>query len=95
MIYRSTNLFMNLDLWVIGKYPENTVVTFDCCDNERGCPLSIQSVDVCSTINQQLGNFIFITGRRQVRYPNVVKLQTSLVPNRPILGYSIILSHIT
>ena len=47
-----TNLFMKLDTGMIGQDPENTVVTLDSCYNQRGGPLSVQSVDLCTTVQQ-------------------------------------------
>ena len=38
---RETYLFMKLNIRLIGKYPENTVMAFDSCNNKRGCPFLV------------------------------------------------------
>lgn len=52
VLVRVTDLYMKLYLWVIGQYPEDTVVTFDGCNNERSCPFLVGRVDLCPVINQ-------------------------------------------
>ena len=45
-----TNLFMKFYVGMIGEYPQNTVVAFDSCNDERGCPLFVCGVDLCTMI---------------------------------------------
>ena len=56
-----TDLLMKFDLRVIGKYPENTVMAFDSCNDERSGPLFVCGIDLCSAINEKLCSLILIT----------------------------------
>ena len=60
---------------MIGQYPENAVVTFDSCNNERGSPLLVGGVDLCTVIEQQFCSFALVTeSERQSKSNAIIRL---------------------
>ena len=72
------DLLMELYLWVISKYPENAVVTFDSRDNERGCPFFVSRVDLCTVVDQHLRCFVLVTGYITCMYNDPVPTAVQL-----------------